>query len=80
MVHKQHEKHHIQTKLFSMIPLAVKFDLFHGHCENCQAIMRSRMMYLLKKPKDNMLTIKYLCSYCASLHEEFIRFLIITKN
>jgi len=80
MMKKTYEKHHIQTKIFSMLPIAVKFDLFHGHCELCQQVMKSRAMYIMKVPNENVLQIKYLCGYCAGLHEKYIRFLIITKN
>jgi len=80
MIKKTHQEHHIQTKIFSMLPLAVKFDLWVGHCELCDLKMRARTMYILKIPNNPVLQIKYLCGYCAGLHEKYIRFLIITKN
>jgi len=82
MVHKTYEKHHIQTKIFSKIPLAAKFDLFNGHCEMCQIKLKSRPMYILKVPNkyQNSLQIRYLCQYCAGLHEKYIIMFFITKN
>jgi len=80
LVHKVHEKHGIQTKIFSLIPIAVAYHLFNGHCDICQQKLRSRPMYILKIPRLERFQIKYLCSYCAKLHEKYIRFLIITKN
>jgi len=80
MIKKAKEKHHIQTKLFCLQPMAVKFDLFNGHCELCTKILRSRPMYILKIPGTNILEIKYLCHYCAELHEKYIVCFIITKN
>jgi len=82
MIHKTSREHHIQTKLFSMVPLAAKFDLFTGHCEMCAIKLRSRPMYIMEIPNkfEKMLQIRYLCGYCASLHEKYIKFFLITKN
>jgi len=74
------EKHHLQTKLFSLMPMAVKFDLFTGYCELCQQILRSRPMYILKIPGDPIYKIKYLCQYCAGLHKKYIIAFYILKN
>jgi len=71
LVHKIHEKHGIQLRLFSKIPYAVNYELFNGHCEFCNCVLHSRPMYVLKF---------HFCPYCASLHEKYIIFLIITKN
>jgi len=80
LVHRTHEKHGIQTKIFSVQPLAVKFDLFHGHCELCQKRLQSRPMYIVKMPNLEHYQIKYWCTYCAGIHERYIISLIITKN
>jgi len=80
IIHAINEKHGLQTKIFSMQPLAVKFDKFNFHCEQCSQILRSRPMYLMKRPGVNVLSIKYLCNYCAGLHEKYIVSLIITSN
>jgi len=80
IVKRAKEKHHLQTKLFSLIPTAVKFDLWIGHCELCMNQLRSRPMYVLKIPNDPVLKIKYLCQYCASLHEKYIIAFYILKN
>jgi len=80
MVHKIKEKHGLQTKLFSLIPTATKFDLFIGRCELCDHKLTSRPMYVLKIPGQNMYKIKYLCQYCANLHEKYIVMFFILKN
>jgi len=80
MIHMTQRRYHIQTKLFSMIPYAVKFDLYHGHCEMCEQKLESRPMYLLKIPNLDLPQIKYLCRYCAGLHEKYIISFFITKN
>jgi len=80
IVHKLHKKHGIQTKIFSLIPLAVCYDNFIGHCEFCQKVLRSRPMYIVKLPTLETLQVKYWCTYCASIHQKYIKFLIITKN
>jgi len=80
MIHSIHQKHGIQTKIFSLQPFAVKFELFHGHCEFCDLVLHSRPMYIMKIPGNDMYQIKYLCQYCAGLHEKYIKFMIISKN
>jgi len=80
MVHKCNEKHGLQTKLFALIPTACKFDLYHGHCELCEQKLQSRPMYILKIPNDPVYKIKYLCQYCANLHEKYIVMFFILKN
>ena len=80
IIHKIHEKHGIQTKIFSLQPLAVKFDNYTGHCEFCQHKLRSRPVYVMKIPGHSMYEIKYLCQYCAGLHEKYIISLFILKN
>lgn len=80
IVHTIHEKHHIQTRLFTMIPLAVGFELFKGHCEMCEQKLRSRPMYLVKFPNLEKYQVRFWCNYCASLHSKYIISLIITKN
>jgi len=80
IVHATHEAHKIQTKIFCLHPYAVSFNLFNGHCEQCLGKLRSRPMYVMKLPGLEVLQIKYLCNYCAGLHEKYIKFLIITKN
>jgi len=82
MIRKTEQEHHIQTKIFSKIPLAAKFDLFTGHCEMCQIKLHSRPMYILKVPNkyEKTLQIRYLCQYCAGLHEKYIIMFFITKN
>jgi len=80
IIHKIHEKHHIQTKLFSYLPAAVGFELFTGHCEICDQKLRSRPMYIVKFPNLERNQVRYWCNYCASLHEKYIIQLIITKN
>jgi len=80
IVHDTLQGHNIQTKLFSMQPIAVKFDLFHGHCEYCQKRLQSRPMYIVKFPNLTTYQIKYWCTYCAGIHEKYIISLVITKN
>jgi len=80
IVHAVHEKHHIQTKLFSYLPLAVGFELFKGRCEMCEQKLRSRPMYLVKFPNLERYQVRYWCNYCAGLHKKYIISLIITKN
>jgi len=80
MVHKCAEKHGLQSKLFSLIPTAAKFDLFIGHCELCNLKLKARPMYVLKIPNDPVYKIKYLCQYCANLHEKYIIMFFILKN
>jgi len=80
IVHATHEKHHIQTKLWCMIPFAVGFDLFNGHCEICEQKLNSRPTYIVKFPNLETYQVRYWCNYCASLHEKYIISLIITKN
>jgi len=80
IVHTIHQKHHIQTNLFSMVPYAVSFNLFNGHCEKCQIKLHSRPMYIVKFPNLEVKQICYWCGYCASLHSKYIISLIITKN
>jgi len=80
IVHAVHQKHHIQTKLWSILPYAVSFELFNGHCEICQIKLRSRPMYIVKFPNLETNQVHYWCNYCASLHEKYIITLIITKN
>jgi len=80
IVHAVHEKHHIQTKLWTMLPYAVSFEVFNGHCQMCQIKLRSRPMYIVKFPNLETKQIMYWCNYCASLHEKYIITLIITKN
>jgi len=80
IVHKSKEEHHLQTKIFSLQPMAVKFDLFTGHCEMCQQKLHSRPLYLLKIPNNDITQIRYFCGYCAGLHQKYIIGLIITKN
>jgi len=80
IVHKTHEEHHIQTKIFSLCPIAVNFELFHGHCEICETKLHSRPMYIVKFPNVQHYQVRYWCQYCAGLHEKYIISLIITKN
>jgi len=80
IVHKINEKHGIQTKIFSMCPLACKFELYHGHCEKCAIKMNSRHMYIVKFPNLETYQVRDWCNYCAGLHEKYIISLIITKN
>jgi len=80
IIKKIHEKHHIQTKLYTKIPFAVGFDLFNGHCELCKIKLRSRPMYIVKFPNLETNQIRYWCNYCASIHDKYIISLIITKN
>jgi len=80
LVHRVHEKHHIQTKLFSLIPFAVSYTLFNGHCDMCKQILRSRPMYVVKFPTLETNQVRYWCNYCASLHKKYIICFIITKN
>jgi len=74
------EKHHLQTKIFSLMPIAVKFDLFIGHCELCKLKLKSRPVYIMKIPNNPIHQIKYLCQYCAGLHEKYIVSFFILKN
>jgi len=80
LVHKVHKKHGIQTRLFNLIPYAVGYDRFTGHCDFCQSNLRSRPMYIVKFPTLETNQVRYWCNYCASLHEKYIICLIITKN
>jgi len=80
IVHKVHEKHGIQTRLFSIIPYAVSFEHFVGHCQFCNIRLKSRPMYIVKFPSLETNQVRYWCNYCASLHEKYIICLIITKN
>jgi len=80
IVKKTKEKHHLQTKIFSLQPMAVKFDLYHGHCELCELKLHSRPMYILKIPGNPVYQIRYLCQYCAGLHEKYIVSFFILKN
>jgi len=80
LIHKVYEEHNIQTKLFSLIPIAVNFELFHGHCDFCEKRLYSRPMYILKFPHIDTMQVRYFCRYCAEIHEKYIQFLIITKN
>jgi len=80
IVHNIHRAHKIQTKLFTIIPYAVSFEIFTGRCEICQTRLRSRPMYVVKFPNLSTNQIHYWCNYCASLHEKYIITLIITKN
>jgi len=80
IVHKVHEKHHIQTRLFTLIPYAVGYDLFHGHCELCNQVLKSRPMYIVKFPNLETNQVRFWCNYCASIHKKYIIMLIITKN
>jgi len=80
IVHKIHEKHGIQTKLFSLIPYAVGFDRFCGYCDFCKSKLKSRPMYIVKFPTLETKQVRYWCNYCASIHEKYIICLIITKN
>jgi len=79
-VHQVHREHHIQTKIFSMMPFAVGFDLFNGHCNLCEIKLRSRPMYIVKFPHLATKQVRYWCNYCASIHEKYIVCMIITKN
>jgi len=80
IIHNVSKKHGIQTRLFSLIPIAVNFENFNGHCEYCSKILKSRPMYMVRFPNLETNQIRYWCSYCASLHEKYIICLIITKN
>ena len=80
IVHKIHQEHGIQTKLFSICPIAVKFDNFVGHCEYCKTKLKSRPLYIVKMPNLDTYQVKYWCNYCAGIHEKYIISLIITKN
>jgi len=80
IVHKVHEKHHIQTKIWCMVPYAVGFDLFQGRCEICETKLKSRPMYIVKFPNLETNQVRYWCNYCASLHEKYIIMLVISKN
>jgi len=82
MIHRTNREHHIQSKLFSKVPTAVKFDNFTGHCEMCQIKLESRPMYVLKVPNkyEKAYLIRYLCTYCASLHAKYIIMFFITRN
>jgi len=80
LVHRVNRKHGIQTRLFSLIPYAVNFDLFNGHCDFCNSVLRARPMYLVRFPGLETNQVRYWCNYCASLHEKYIICLIITKN
>jgi len=80
IIHNVERANHIQTKIFSLKPYAVSFELFNGHCQFCQLKLHSRPMYVMKIPNLEVMQIKYLCGYCAGLHEKYIKFLIITKN
>ncbi len=80
IIHLVHEKHHIQTRIFSMIPFAVSFERFNGHCEKCQIKLHSRPMYIIKIPSLETNQIRYWCNYCAALHKKYIICMIITKN
>jgi len=80
LVHKVHKKHGLQTKLFSIIPYAVNFSLFNGHCDFCNSVLRTRPMYIVKFPTLETNQVRYWCNYCASIHEKYIICLIITKN
>jgi len=80
IVHKVHEKHGIQTKIFSKLPFAVSFHWFNGHCEFCNNVLHSRPMYIVKFPTLETNQVKYWCNYCAGIHEKYIICLIITKN
>jgi len=80
IVHATHEKHHIQTKLWTKIPFAVGFDLFQGRCEICETKLRHRPMYIVKFPNLETNQVRYWCNYCAELHEKYIIMLIITHN
>jgi len=79
-IHKKLQEHHIQTKLFSMIPFAVNYERFNGHCDWCNRKLASRPMYILKIPTLETKQVRYFCSYCASIHEKYIIMLILTKN
>jgi len=80
IVHAVHEKHHIQTSLFSLIPYAVGFERFNGHCEMCEIKLSSRPLYIVKFPNLETKQIRYWCNYCASLHSKYIIAFIILKN
>jgi len=80
IVHLVHEKHHIQTKLFTMIPWAVSYELFKGHCEICEQKLMSRPTYIVKFPNVETNQVRYWCNYCASLHKKYIICMLITKN
>jgi len=80
IVHAVNREHGIQTKLWSIIPYAVSFEIFNGHCQKCQIKLRSRPMYIVKFPNLATKQIHYWCNYCASLHEKYIITLVITKN
>jgi len=80
IVHATHEKHHIQTKLFSLTPYAVCYNRFNGHCDICQQQLHSRPMYVVKFPNLETNQVRYWCTYCASIHKKYIIMLIITKN
>jgi len=80
IVHRTHREHGIQTKLFSIIPYAVGYDRYIGHCELCNNKLNSRPMYVVKFPNLETNQVRYWCPYCASIHEKYIICLIITKN
>jgi len=80
LVHKTHQEHGIQTKIFSMIPLAVKFDNFCGYCEYCHTTLKHRPLYIVKIPNLEHYQVKYWCNYCAGIHQKYIISLIITQN
>jgi len=80
IVHDVHRSHHLQTKLWTMLPYAVSFELFKGHCEMCEIKLHSRPMYIVKFPNLSTHQVRYWCNYCASLHEKYIITHIITKN
>jgi len=80
IVHKVHREHNIQTKLFSIKPIAVCFEHFLGICQYCSKKLQSRPLYIVKFPTLDTYQVKYWCPYCAGLHEKYIISLIITKN
>jgi len=63
-----------------MIPYAVSFELFNGHCDLCQHILKSRPMYIIKIPGIDTKQVRYWCNVCASRHEKYIILKVITKN
>jgi len=80
LIRNQLNKHHIQTKLFSLTPYAVGYELFNGHCEICHIKLKSRPMYIVKFPNLETNQIRYWCNFCASIHQKYIITLVITKN
>jgi len=63
-----------------MVPYAVAYEKFHGHCEMCETVLKSRPMYVVKFPNLETNQVRFWCNYCASLHEKYIICFIITKN